>query len=60
MTNSGRLHIQGLGPEQQQVFINSIKEQQLQQIQAAQIARVLPQQHMINQVREWQVIMWHL
>ena len=47
---SGQLHIEGLGPEQQQVFINSIKEQQAQQIHAAQMARVLPQQHLINQV----------
>lgn len=46
----GQLHIEGLGPEQQSVFINSIREQQKQQIQAAQIARVLPQQHIINQL----------
>jgi hypothetical protein len=51
MLPSGQLHIEGLGPEQQQVFINSIKEQQAQQIHAAQMARVLPQQHIINQVR---------
>ena len=48
--SAGQLHIEGLGPEQQQVFINSIKEQQAQQIHAAQMARVLPQQHLINQV----------
>ena len=49
----GQLHIEGLGPEQQQVFINSIKEQQAQQIHAAQMARVLPQQHLINQVHTY-------
>eukprot|EP00116_Pleurobrachia_bachei_P000393 sb/3460655/ len=48
----GKLHILGLAPDQQQVFINSIKEQQAQQIHQAQLARMLPTQHLLSQVPE--------
>ena len=50
---SGQLHIIGLAPEQQQIFIQSIRDQQRQQImkaQEAQMAKIIPQQQMLQQV----------